>query len=60
MENQFLCSIREAATALGIGRTKLYDLLAQGQLLSVQIGTRRLVRVDSIKTLLNVAAGDAA
>lgn len=59
MPDKYLCSIREAAETLGIGRTKLYDLLAKGHLSSVQIGTRRLVRVESIRLMLD-AAGEAA
>jgi excisionase family DNA binding protein len=60
MDTQFLCSIRDAANALGIGRTKLYDMLAKGQLKSMQIGSRRLVQMDSIKALIERANGGAA
>lgn len=60
MRNQMLCSIAEASTTLGIGRTKLYQLLANGQLASLHIGTRRLVKVDSIKALLEGSNGGAA
>lgn len=45
---------------LGIGRTKLYDMLAKGELLSMRIGTRRLVKVESIKALIERATGGAA
>lgn len=50
MENM-LISIRDAAKLLGIGRSKLYDLMADGQLATVQIGRRRLVRTDSVRAL---------
>lgn len=43
---------------LGVGRTKIYDMLAKGQILSMRIGSRRLVKVDSIKALIE--RGDAA
>ena len=45
---------------LGIGRTKIYDMLAKGDLTSMQIGTRRLVKIDSIKALIERATGGAA
>jgi excisionase family DNA binding protein len=59
MEKRILCSIPDAANALGIGRTKVYDMLGKGELLSMQIGSRRLVKVDSIKALIDRATGGA-
>jgi|TARA_R100000501_G_scaffold14813_2_gene26874 excisionase family DNA binding protein len=44
-----LCSIPEAAQALGIGRSKTYQLLEAGKLEAIFIGRRRLVRVASVK-----------
>ena len=52
MDNQYLCSVCDAAKMLGVGRTKIYDMLAKGQLLSMRIGSRRLVKVESIKALI--------
>lgn len=52
-----LCSIADAAKALGVGRSKLYELIANQQLKTVTIGRRRLVRVDSVRAL---ALGEAA
>ncbi len=52
-----LCSIPEAAKALGLGRSKTYELMAEGKLETVTIGKRRLVRVESVRTL---ALGEAA
>jgi excisionase family DNA binding protein len=52
-----LCSIPDAAKALGLGRSKLYELIAERRLETVTIGRRRLVRVDSVKAL---ALGEAA
>jgi excisionase family DNA binding protein len=57
MDDALLFSIQDAAKALGIGRSKAYHLISQGRLLTVHIGRRRLVRVDSVKAL---AAGEAA
>lgn len=58
MNDQYLCSVNEAAKLLGVGRTKIYDMLAKGQILSMRIGSRRLVKMDSIKALIE--HGDAA
>ena len=56
MEN-LLCSVSEASDALGLGRTKTYQLITEGKLLTVSIGRRRLVRTDSLRAL---AFGEAA
>lgn len=52
-----LCSIPDAAKALSVGRSKLYELIGEGRLETVTIGRRRLIRVDSIRAL---ALGEAA
>lgn len=52
-----LYSILDAAKALNLGRSKIYELIAEGKLETVTIGRRRLVRVDSIRAL---ALGEAA
>ena len=39
----------QAAALLGIGRTKLYELMARGELESVTIDRRRLVPVDAVE-----------
>lgn len=54
-----LVSIKEAAQRLGVGRTLTYHLIDQGQLDTVKIGTRRLVKIDSIRALVERAAGGA-
>jgi len=48
---KILVSIPDAAQALGIGRSKLYELIGEGHLETVTIGRRRLVRVESIRAL---------
>jgi excisionase family DNA binding protein len=52
-----LCSIPDAAKALGIGRSKLYELIDARQIETVAIGRRRLCRTDSVRAL---ALGEAA
>lgn len=48
----FAVSPDEAARLAGIGRTTLYAALAKGDLPSIKIGTRRLIRVDAIRDWL--------
>ena len=55
---QVLCSVRQAAVALSLGLTKTYELIDTGQLETVSIGTRRLVKIDSIRRMVeNCGAG---
>lgn len=49
-------TIKGAREATGLGNTKIYELIKQGRLDTVTIGRRRLVRTDSIRKLLQVAA----
>ena len=46
------CSIAEACEATGLGRSKLYELIGDGQLDTTSIGRRRLVRVPSLLRLV--------
>lgn len=57
MTERYLLSIGQAADALSIGRSKTYELIAQGKLLTITIGRRRLVRVESVRAVAN---GEAA
>lgn len=50
----FTTSISEAAKALSLGRTSIYELINSGRLETVKIGRRRLVKVESIQRLLGV------
>jgi excisionase family DNA binding protein len=54
-----LCSINEAARTLGIGKTKTYELINGGQLECVTLGTRRLVKIASIRNLVENATEKA-
>jgi excisionase family DNA binding protein len=56
-----LCvSIKEAAHSLGIGRTKIYELIADGRLETVKIGRRTTVRTASIRALAGEGRKDAS
>jgi excisionase family DNA binding protein len=43
-----LLSVDEAAAALGIGRSRLYDEIGAGRVRSVRVGRRRLVPSSAI------------
>lgn len=47
-DNAHLLTIDEACEALGIGRTKTYELVMSGELPSIKIGSRRLIAVTTI------------
>lgn len=49
---QLLVSIEDASASIGIGRTKLYELLAEGELTLVKVGRRSLIPVTSIEALV--------
>lgn len=48
MTNRLLLRPEEAAELLGIGRSKLYDLLATGEVESVHIGSCRRIPVEGL------------
>lgn len=50
-----LLSIAEAARSLGVGRSKAYELIGDGQLETVTIGRRRLVKMESLKAIAKAA-----
>jgi excisionase family DNA binding protein len=49
--------IREACRLTGIGRSKLYELIAAGEIEVIKIGTITLVPVASLTRLLQRRAG---
>lgn len=51
--DMLLCSIADAGKALGVGRSTVYTLIADKALATVRIGRRRLIRVDSVRSLLD-------
>jgi excisionase family DNA binding protein len=50
------CTIEEACEVSGLGRSRIYELLADGRLEAVKIDRRRLVKVKSLKALLGEGA----
>lgn len=49
-----VASIDETARISGLSRSRIYELLEEGQLRSTKIGRRRLVIVASIRELLQL------
>lgn len=58
--DRLLLTAREAADVLGLGRSKVYELMAQGRLRSVRVdGSRRIPREaleDFVRALMDEAA----
>lgn len=50
------CPINDTARMLGMGRTKVYQLINQGKLDTVKIGKRNYVKMASIRKLVGEAA----
>ena len=48
-------SIADAAKALGLGRTSVYVMIGDGRLDAVKLGNRRLVTIESIRRLVELA-----
>lgn len=46
-------SPREAAKMLGLGRTKLYELISSKEIASIKLGSRRLIQVSAIQAWLD-------
>jgi excisionase family DNA binding protein len=49
------CTIAEACSAVGFGKTKLCELIDDGAVDSIRIGRRRLVRMPSLLRFLGPA-----
>ncbi len=52
---KLLVSVPEAAAALGLGRSKFYLLMASGEIKTINIGTRRLVRTSDLRAFVDAA-----
>jgi excisionase family DNA binding protein len=46
-------TVEGARKALGLGNTKIYELIGAGKLRTVKVGRRMLVRTDSIRELVD-------
>lgn len=58
---KLLLSAEEAARALGIGRTRMYELLRAGNVPSVKLGRSRRIRPEDLDEFVErLAAGEEA
>ena len=51
---RLLLTVPEVASALGVGRNVVYELILTGQLASIKIGRLRRVPVGAVETFINV------
>lgn len=54
---RLLLTPAEAALCLGLGQTKVYELLASGELESIKIGTARRIPRDALDRFIAVCRG---
>jgi len=45
-----------ACKATGLGKTSIYRLIGEGRIATVKVGRRTLVKLDSLRALLDQAA----
>jgi excisionase family DNA binding protein len=46
---KLLLTVVEAADAVGLGKTKLYELVSSGEIVSIQIGKARRIPVHALE-----------
>jgi excisionase family DNA binding protein len=49
-------SVTDTARVLGLGRTSIYALIKEGRLETVKLGSRRLIKTESVRKLIETAA----
>jgi excisionase family DNA binding protein len=53
---QLAVSISDTGKTLSVGRTTVYQMIADGRLEAFRLGRRRLVKVESIRRLIAAQA----
>lgn len=56
---QLLITVEEAAKRLSIGRSHMYALMGQGQILSVKLGRNRRIPVKALEEYADAKIGEA-
>ncbi|MFM9979221.1 MAG: helix-turn-helix domain-containing protein [Sphingomonadaceae bacterium] len=49
---QLAVSVSDTVKALGVGRTTIYAMIADGRLEAFKLGRRRLVKAESVRRLI--------
>jgi excisionase family DNA binding protein len=57
VEDAILHSIAAGASRLGIGRTLMYELIADGRIATVTIGRRRLIHREELERFADELRG---
>ena len=57
---QLTVRIADAVTMLGIGRSKVYELIGTGELETIKLGSATLILVESITALVERRRGTSA
>lgn len=52
METKIVCSMKDAAQSLGVCPNTLYKHIREGRLESTKLGSRRLIKVESLHRLV--------
>jgi excisionase family DNA binding protein len=60
MGQRLLLTPAEAAEAIGVSRSKLYELLGAGQIQSVYVGRSRRIPVTALEEFVAQLAGETA
>ena len=56
LEGRITLGPNEAAKALGVGRTKIFELMATGNIRRLKLGRRTLIEVDELRRLMSKLA----
>lgn len=49
------CSVSDAAKSIGVCRATIYNWMREGRIVTHRIGGRRLVKIESVKRLVEAA-----
>jgi excisionase family DNA binding protein len=53
VDHRLAVSVEEAAAMLSVGRTTLYAAISTGELPSLKIGRRRLIRIQTLESWID-------
>lgn len=54
--NAITTTVQDAASLIGVSRYSIYRLMNEGKIASVKVRGRRLVKMDSLRALVDEAA----